>query len=143
MTEWEKYNTFLIYKNTSLKPKSNNFKNLNISNLVMESGVHSSLHQNCHYQIIYAKINLKMFYPPPSEREVWHYQRANVDLIQRAIKQFSSEKSFRNLNINEMVFLFNKTIKNIFHQKLESIQIQLSSSYNERYKRDVYRETLQ
>ena len=98
------------------------FKNLNISNLIMESGVHSSLHQNCHHQIIYAKINLKVFYPPPYEREIWHYQRANVDLIQRAIEQFSWEKSFRNLNINEMVFLFDKTIENIFHQKLVSIQ---------------------
>ena len=54
-------------------------------NLVMESGVHSSLHQNCHHQIIYAKINFKVFYPPPYEREIWHYQRANVDQIQRAI----------------------------------------------------------
>ena len=83
-------------------------------NLVMESGVHSSLHQNCHHQIIYAKIYLKVFYPPPSEREIWHCQRANVDLIQRAIEQFSWEKCFRNLNINEMVLVFNKTIKNIF-----------------------------
>ena len=33
--------------------------------LVMESGVHSSLHQNCQHQIICAKINLKVFYPPP------------------------------------------------------------------------------
>ena len=46
-------------------------------NLVMESGVHSSLHQNCHHQIIYPKINLKVFFPPLYEREVWHYQRAN------------------------------------------------------------------
>ena len=45
----------------------------------MESGVHSSLHQNCHHQIIYAKINLKVCYPPPDEREIGHYQRANVD----------------------------------------------------------------
>ena len=82
-------------------------------NLVMESGVHSSLHQNCHHQIIYAKINFKVFYPPPYEREIWHYQRADVDQIQQAIEQFSWEKSFRNLNINEMVSLFNKTIKNI------------------------------
>ena len=83
-------------------------------NLVMESGVHSSLHQNCHHQLIYTKVNLKVFYAPPYEREIWHYQRANVDLIQRAIEQFSWEKSFRYLHVNEMVFLFNKTIKNIF-----------------------------
>ena len=80
----------------------------------MESGVHFFLHENCHHQVIYEKINLKVFYPSPYKREIWHYQRANVDLIQQAIEQFSWEKSFRNLNINEMVFLFNKTIKNIF-----------------------------
>ena len=82
-------------------------------NLVMESGVHSSLHKNSHYQIIYAKINFKVFYRPPYEYEIWHYQRANVDQIQRAIEQFSWEKSFRNLNVNEMVSLFSETIKNI------------------------------
>ena len=44
-------------------------------NLVMESEVHSSLHQNCHHQILYAKVNLKVCFPPPYEREIWHYQR--------------------------------------------------------------------
>ena len=61
-------------------------------NLVMESGVHSSLHQNCHHQLIYAKVNLKVFSPSPYEREIWYYQHVNVDLIQRAIGQFSWEK---------------------------------------------------
>ena len=32
-------------------------------NSVMESGVHSSLHPNCHHQITYAKFNLKIYYP--------------------------------------------------------------------------------
>ena len=54
-----------------------------------------------------------MCYPPRNEREIWHYQRTNVDEIQRAIEQFSWEKSFRNLNISDMVSLFNRTIKNI------------------------------
>ena len=58
-------------------------------NLVMESGVHSSLDQNCHHQIIYAETNFKVFHPPPYEREIRHYQRANVDQIQRAIEHFS------------------------------------------------------
>ena len=39
-------------------------------NLVMKSGVHHSLHPNCHHQIIYAKFNLKVYQPPPYEREV-------------------------------------------------------------------------
>ena len=39
-------------------------------NLVTESGVHSSLHANCHHQITYVKFNLNAIYPPPYEREV-------------------------------------------------------------------------
>ena len=37
----------------------------------------------------------------------------NVEKIKLAIQQFACGKSFRNLNINEIVFLFKKTIKNI------------------------------
>ena len=54
-------------------------------NLVMNSGVHSSIHSNCHHQIIHAKYNFKIFYPPPYERVVWHYQDTNNDLIHRSI----------------------------------------------------------
>ena len=45
-------------------------------NLLIESGVHPSLHLNCHHQIIFAKFNLDIIYPPPYERELWHYQKA-------------------------------------------------------------------
>ena len=34
-------------------------------NLVMESGVHPSLHSNCHHQIIYARFNQNIYHPPP------------------------------------------------------------------------------
>ena len=69
-------------------------------NLVMESGVHSSLHSNCHHQITYARFNLKIFYPSPYEREIWHYQNANIDLIQQAIRDFNWERAFHRKNIN-------------------------------------------
>ena len=39
-------------------------------NVVMESRVHLSLHQKSHRQIIYAKANLKIQYPPPYEQEI-------------------------------------------------------------------------
>ena len=52
------------------------------------TGVHSSLHSNCH-QIIFAKFNLEIVYPPPYVREVWHYKDANTELIRQAIKEFS------------------------------------------------------
>ena len=50
-------------------------------NLVMESGVHSSLHPNCHHQITHAKFSLKIFYPPPYEQEIWHYEKAKYKSI--------------------------------------------------------------
>ena len=79
----------------------------------METGVHHSLHSNCPHQITYAKFNLKIRYPSPYEREIWHYQKLNTDQIRKAIEQFSWDRLFRNRVINEMVFLFNRTIKNI------------------------------
>ena len=82
-------------------------------NLVIELGVHSSLYQNCHHQI-YSKINLSVCYPPLYELEIWHYQRANVDQIQRATEQLSWENSFRNLNINEMYLYLIKLLRTFF-----------------------------
>ena len=82
-------------------------------NLVMESGVHSSLHENCHLQITDAKFNLKIYYPPPYEQEVWHYQKANIGNIRKAIGEFPWERHFANSDVNEKVYLFNKTIKNV------------------------------
>ena len=63
------------------------------TNLVMESGVHSSLHQKYHHQIIYANFNLKIHYPSPHGEEIWYYKNANTNLIQRAINYYPWERS--------------------------------------------------
>ena len=57
-------------------------------NLVVDSSIHPSLHENCHHQIIYSKFDLKMFYPPPYERTVWHYQQADTELIKTSLENF-------------------------------------------------------
>ena len=88
---------------------------VNQPNLVIDSGIHPSLHQNCHHQIIFCKLNLKIEYPPPYAREVWDYGKAQTDLINRAIDQFDWINLFLDKNINEQVILFNRTILNIFH----------------------------
>ena len=79
----------------------------------MESGVQSSLHQNFHHQIVFATFNLKVVFPPPYEREVCHFKKANVDHIRKATNGFQCEKSFQNINFNGMVHLFNRTITNM------------------------------
>ena len=53
--------------------------------LLMESGVHSLLHENCHHQLVYPKFNLKVWYPAPYERKIWHYQYANIDQIKEQL----------------------------------------------------------
>ena len=83
--------------------------------LVMDSGVHSSLHVNCHHQIIFPKFNLQIYYPPPYERVVWHYKHANTDHIRKAICGFNWERSFANKDVNEMVNIFNETISNVLN----------------------------
>ena len=51
------------------------------TNLVIESGVHSSLRENFHHQLVHAQFNMKVWYPPPYEREIRNYQHANIDQI--------------------------------------------------------------
>ena len=76
----------------------------------MNSGVHSSVHPNCHHQIIHAKFNLKIFYPPPYQRV---NQDANNDLIQRSISQFNWERAFSNKVVDKQISIVNETIFNI------------------------------
>ena len=82
-------------------------------NLRIESGVHLSLHSNCHHQIIFAKCNLEVVCPPPYVREVWYYKDANIEFIRRAINEFNWQRAFLNTNVNEKVDIFNSTILNI------------------------------
>ena len=70
-------------------------------NLVMESGIHSSLHSNCHHQIVFPKFNFSIFYPPPYERTVWYYERANAELIRTAIDQLDLVRVLSNVNVDE------------------------------------------
>ena len=41
-----------------------------------------------HHQIICAKFDLRVFYPPPYVRNVWHFKQANIELIKWAIDNF-------------------------------------------------------
>ena len=82
-------------------------------NLVMASGIHSSLYSNCYHEIVFIKFNLSIFYPPPYERTVWYYERANTELIRRDIDQFDWLRALSNVNIDEQVYFFTKTQLNI------------------------------
>ena len=59
----------------------------NQPNLVIETGVHPSLQINCHHQIVYCKLNLNIKFPPPYERLVWDYNKADTEKIRESIEQ--------------------------------------------------------
>ena len=82
-------------------------------NMVIDSGVHASLHLNCHHQIIYPKFDIKIYYPPPYERTVWHFKHANSDHIKRAIDIFHWESALNYIDANDQVSVFNSIILNI------------------------------
>ena len=82
-------------------------------NSINESGVHLSLHSDCHHQIIFAKFNLEIAYPPPYVQEVWHYKDANTELIRQAINEFNWKRAFLDTNVNEKVDIFNSASLNI------------------------------
>ena len=82
-------------------------------NFITESAVHPSLYPNSHHQIIFPKFNSEILYPPSYLRNVWHLQDANTDLIGRAIDMFDWDRAFVNINVNEKVFILNKTILDI------------------------------
>ena len=108
----------MINEPTHILESSSSCVNLKFTsqpNLITESGVHPSSHPNSHHQIIFAKFNLEIRYPLPYFREVWHYQDAYIDLIRRAIDMFMFDwdRAIANINVNEKLFILDKTILNI------------------------------
>ena len=83
-------------------------------NLITDSGTHPSLHPNCHHNIIFCKINLKIIYPPPYRRLVWDFKRANISSIRKAIKMVDWQFTFLNKDTHEQVSIFNEILMNIF-----------------------------
>ena len=81
-------------------------------NLAINSGIHPSLHVKHHHQIIHCKFNLYdcIPYPPPYERLVWDYKRANNDAIISSVNQVDWEFLFFNKNVHQKVYIFNKTL---------------------------------
>ena len=83
-------------------------------NLVLDSGVRTSLDSTVKHEIIFCKINFKIPTLPKYVRKIWHFNRANIDLIRRAINEFEWVTKLRNYrNPNDQVDLLNKSILNI------------------------------
>ena len=83
-------------------------------NLILNSGTRPSLDSKCHHQIIHGKINFKIPPPPPIERKIWHYNKANADAIRKSMSSFPWSKHFSiNPDINWQVKQFHEIFFNI------------------------------
>ena len=79
----------------------------------MNSGVFPSIHQNRHHQIVFAKVNLNIFYPTLYTRRTWDYGKSNHEVINNAIANFDCEKT-SNINAHTQLKLFNEILTNSF-----------------------------
>ena len=62
--------------------------------LVIDCGIHASLHPSCHHQITYCKLNLKITYPSPYKCLIWDYKKANSFCIKKHFEQLIGMSSF-------------------------------------------------
>ena len=83
-------------------------------NLILNTGTRPSPDSFCHHQIIHCKANFNLPPPPPYEREMWYYHRANQELIRRSMGNFPWEQHLSlNSDPNWQVKEFNKILLNV------------------------------
>ena len=63
----------------------------NQQNLVIDSGVHPSLHFNYHHQIAYCKLNLTIKISPAYESLVLDYKKANTKKVKNLLNKFTGK----------------------------------------------------
>ena len=80
----------------------------------VNSGVHASLHPNGHHQIVHSSFNFNIYYPPPYQRLIWDYKKADANIIRNTLDSVNWERLFDSKNINEQVIALNETILNVF-----------------------------
>ena len=98
-------------------------------NLVVGTGVHPSLHTNCHHQITFCKFNLIIEYPPAYQCLVWDYKRANINSIKQALYQVNWSTILSNKDVHHQVNIKNSIILNVFSNHVSSKVITIDEKY--------------
>ena len=84
-------------------------------NLVIESGVHQSLHEQCHHQIVFGKLSVSNVSPLPHTRRIWYYDKADFVAIVESIGMFRCQEHLEKITCpNEQVKLLNEVLLNIY-----------------------------
>ena len=84
-------------------------------------GVDPTLYKTCRHKLIVGKINFII----PFYRDIWDYKRAKVEIIQKGITNFNWKRAFSNSSVNENVWFFGDTLKNIFSNYIPNRKIKI------------------
>ena len=83
-------------------------------NLIIESGVHPSLHERRHHQIIYGTLSVSNIALPPYTRKVWYYDKEDFVAIRRSIEMFRWHENLDKISCPiEQVKFLNEVLLNI------------------------------
>ena len=88
----------LISDSTYLLPNSSTCIDLiftDLPNLAADSGVHPTLHGNCHHQIIFSKFNLMIEYPSPYARLVWAIKKLILTQFRKPLTKLIGDFCFQ------------------------------------------------
>ena len=80
----------------------------------MNYGVHSSLHPNCHHQIVHSSFNLNIHHPPPYQRLTWDYKKADSIKTREALDSVNWERLFDKKDLNAQILTLNEVVLNVF-----------------------------
>ena len=107
----------LIHEPIHIQANSSSFIDLlftDQTNLSVNSGVNASLLPHCHHQIVQSSFNLNVYYPPPYQRLIWHFKKADSKNIRKTLDSVNWEGLFGSKDINSQVTALNETNLNVF-----------------------------
>ena len=80
----------------------------------------SKLWSPCIFHPNFIKFNLNISYPPPYQRLIRDYKRADSEKVMKALDSVNWERLFNKKNVDAQVAVFNETILNVFCNYLPS-----------------------
>ena len=84
-------------------------------NLIIKSGVHPSLHNQCHHHIVYGKLSVSNKAPPSYTHRIWHYSKADFINIMKSIDMFNWHEQLGRITCpNEHVKLLSEVLLKIY-----------------------------
>ena len=83
--------------------------------LIIESGVHPSLPELCHHQIVHGKLSVLNITLPPHTHRICYYDKADFFAIMKSIGMYRWQEHLDKITCpNEQVRLLNKVLLNIY-----------------------------